>query len=156
MTIQEVSNIIHNYISQTFTPKFAIIVAHSYGTFYALELVQMNRNLYNKLFLIEPTIKTQEYSKYLEEQYELSRSQITEFKLKNFDLYPSYENLSPKIIVKIHLNLQSSDKNLPQLKSYYSMCNKNIQSSLHLYIDKSHMLHYTVPDTIIYHISQLL
>lgn len=142
-----------------------IIVAHSYGAFYAIQLSQNYPKIFNKILLIDPTAKTQSY-------YDLLVSKIGNMndgilneielcKVNNFENLPDGK-LNSKTIVRIHLNLDSK-KLIEYPKQFNEKCeyfnaitNKNVNSKIVLHFNVSHMIHYTKSDIIIDSIKELV
>ena len=138
------------------------IVAHSHGSFYALSLCETYPDLFCKLLLIDPTTKSEHYLTKLKMDTEgFNEESVESYKVKYFDMLPTGFNLKNKIIVRIHLNLQTTqlidDLNsfLAKINHLNKLVNKNVKSRLVLHADVSHMIHYQIPDVIIDSIKEL-
>jgi hypothetical protein len=124
-----------------------IIVTHSFGSFYAFYLAEKYYTIFNKLFLIEPTIKTANYKNYLKN----CNSTIQQHKYNNFDALPTGLNIKCSVIIWIIININTDsldDSFKCELEYMYKLTNKNIKSKMITHINKSHMLHYDIPDVI--------
>lgn len=127
-------------------------MSHSNGSFYSLFLAITWPKVFNRLVLLDPTIKTENYYKHLLEKEKLD---INLYKLEQFDQLPDHSKLSCQIIVFIHLNLDTKlldkDKLLlfDKIKELGKIVNKNVKSRLCLHVDVSHMIHYKIPGVVI-------
>mgnify|MGYP001243237282 CR=1 FL=1 len=149
--IPEIANKLYNNIKSSI-PKMGkiIIVAHSYGAFYALSLAQSNHEHIYGILLLDPIVKSDEYKNYLAK----SNSPIQLEKLKNFDSIPNPIPLKNKIIVKICLKV---DDDIYEKTQYFDkLTRNNINSDILVYPNRSHMLHYDMHDKIISIIKQLM
>lgn len=127
------------------------LVTHSNGSFYALKLAENYPNIFNKLFLIDPTIKTPEYLEYLKNFPEdlVECSQVV-----NFEDLPTGINFQPKVIVRIHFDY---DEDYTSIIPYYNrLTNKNTKSRLILHYGIGHMIHWKIPHVIIDSIKELI
>jgi pimeloyl-ACP methyl ester carboxylesterase len=148
--VQDICQEIDDSMS-TFHETKIIVVAHSYGAFYAIGLSRLNKFRYNKLLLIEPTLKTEEYQIYLTEKYAKTPNEIDKYKIENFDTFPDYRDLTSNIIIIVHINVKIREEHetVSKIERCNQLCNKNAKSLLCLHVNKGHMLHHTVPDKII-------
>lgn len=125
-----------------------LIVAHSNGSFYAFGLAEKYPQIFNKILLLDPTIKTFKYREKLELLREADK--IMSYKLENFDILPSGLDLANAIIVRIHVNLNLDaliiDKE--KLLIINKITNKNTKSRFVLHIGMGHMIHWMQPDKI--------
>jgi pimeloyl-ACP methyl ester carboxylesterase len=132
-----------------------IIVAHSFGAFYALSMAKLYPQRIHALLLLDPTAKTESYRNYLIND----GSTVQIAKLKNFDDLPDPIPLNSKIIVKVYLNIDLSERNdsLNDKLSYFNKFTKvNINSDIIVSPNRSHMLHYDMPDKFIAVVRQLI
>lgn len=130
-----------------------VIVAHSYGCFYALYLAEKLKHV--KLVLIEPVIKSPSYFDYLiEKSLGETEEGIEKHKIKNYDTLPDGKLLSSQVILRVHVNINNAE--IPNIKEYNALTSKNIKSQLVIHYKKSHMIHYTQPDLIFTSIQQML
>ena len=105
-----------------------IIVANSYGCFYAQQLAFINGNI-KGILLLDPTIKCERYLKELEIKTETDDPNINE-KIKNFDKLPENLSFEFKLIINVHFCF---NENLStNVKYFLSICNKNINSSIEI------------------------
>jgi predicted esterase len=132
-----------------------IIVAHSYGGFIGLYLSETYFRIFKKLFLIDPSVKSDDFLKYLM----TDTHELNTYKIKNFDLLPDGLSIKSSVIIRIHFNLNTKDTSYDEFISdvaYFSkLVNKNTKSRLVLHANKSHMIHYSIPDTIFDAIQEL-
>lgn len=121
-----------------------ILVTHSIGSLYAVKLAELYPDIFKKLLLIDPTIKTPKYHAYL----------MNENRLVHYDDLPEGLNLPAKVIVRIHFdyNLEST-YNIPY---YNKMTNKNVKSRLILHNNIGHMIHWKIPHVIIDSINEMI
>lgn len=135
------------------------IVAHSHGCFNAIYLAKQYPNIFNRILLLDPTVKSESYRTQLVQNCRgYDNTTIEYHKVKNFDLLPD-SKIPAKIIVRIHTNIKTdnlSDGDFGnKLAALYSMINLNAKSRFVVHVDKSHMIHYDVPATIIDSIKEL-
>ncbi len=144
-TIMEMAEEIYTDYLEAEDPKTKIvIVAHSYGSFYALALAQFKR--LDGLLFLDPTTKNQSYYNYL-----MRTKQET--KIQMFDDFPIPTPLPQKTILKVFLIYREADERIIQ---YGVMVKNNVFSDLILLVERGHMIHYEVPDKIIHAIRDLI
>lgn len=132
-----------------------IIVAHSFGAFYALSMANLYPKQIHALLLLDPTAKTKSYRNYLIKD----GSDVQMAKLRNFDSLPNSIPLNPKITVKVYLKLDMSEQNdsINDILSYFDKFTKvNINSDIIVCPNRSHMLYYDMPDKFISVVKQLI
>lgn len=112
-----------------------VIIAHSQGCFYAIELAKIYPECFCKLLLIDPTSKDHEYFKLLQNSIE---DPVQKQKLENWDEIPSGLDLSFKVIVYIHLNIKDT---VDKIVYFDQITNKNIKSRLIVHYNVGHMIH---------------
>lgn len=131
-----------------------IIIAHSYGCFYALLLAEKYPKVFNKLLLLDPTVKNNDYLLQLEKAAKgTAEDSIECAKLDRFPSLPSGEGLPSQIIVRVHLNITDDIKKIVSLNS---LTNKNVKSRLTVHYDIGHMIHWSIPNTIIDSVKELI
>ena len=124
---------------------------HSYGSFYCISLAINYPKIFSRIVMLNPSIKTQAYYDYLATK---DQTDINTYKLKHFDELPDHTNIHNKIIISIHVNLDSTKYNEDKLTLFdkmiqlNKMTNKNVKSKLYLYVYVSHMIHYKISDKI--------
>lgn len=121
-----------------------IVVSHSYGCFFALELANTNKRI-KGLVLLDLPIPDENYKKYLEESKQ-------DNKLKHFVLLPKIQQ-NTKLISQVHLII--SLHLLKKSEYFTKLCNQNIHSSIEVH-GTSHMIHIDHTQTIIDRILNLL
>lgn len=133
--------------------KIDLIVTHSYGSFYALDLISKLR--INKILLIEPTIQSPAYYNYLKHVAEDKPvDSIEHYKLQNYNDLPSISNIKPKHIVRVHFNI--NDTPIEHIATLNKITNMNTKSQLIAHYNASHMIHYTKPDFIVQSIDETM
>lgn len=154
--IHEVSVVVFDEIlSKVSKISKIIIVAHSYGAFYAISIAKLYPQRIHALLLLDPTAKTESYRNYLIKD----GSDIQAAKLRNFDALPDSAALNPKIIVKVYLKVDLSEGNDDMIDklSYFDKFTKvNLNSDIIMCPNRSHMLHYDMPDKFITVVKQLV
>ena len=143
-----------------------IIVAHSLGSFYALYLCETYPNIFGKILLIDPAIKSITYHTQLIADAKNKLDDTVEYaKLKNYEYLSDGLTLHNKIIVRIHINLNTkkiiSDPvvcldEISYLNAVNKITNKNTKSRLVVHANVSHMIHYKMPGAIIDAIRELV
>jgi len=132
-----------------------IIIAHSYGAFYALSMAKLYPQRIHALLLLDPTAKTESYRNYLIKD----GTDVQIAKLKNFDDLPDPVPLNSKIIVKVYLKLDLSDWNdstNDKLSYFDKFTRVNLNSDIIICPNRSHMLHYDMSDKFIAVVKQLI
>jgi pimeloyl-ACP methyl ester carboxylesterase len=129
-----------------------ILIVHSYAAFYAISLAKMYKNKYNKIILIDPTVKNDDYLNYL---YEKEDDIFTRYKIENFSLYPDFNNFPQNVIVYAHLNLDTED-NLNKVFDLDKITKMNVKSKLMVHCNVGHMIHYKIPAVIIESIKDII
>lgn len=154
-TIMEVCDEIYYQINQYYGDNISknniMIVSHSYGSFYSFALSNKYPKIFNKLLLIEPTLKTQIYLDYMKKK----NDSHSEWVINNFDSLPSGINIKAGVIVRIHINYTDSYPE-EKLLCMDRITNKNIKSRIMIHPNKSHMLHYDIPGVIIDSIREVI
>ena len=117
-----------------------LLFGHSYGAFYCVDLAIRYPKLFSKVFLIDPTTKTEEYRNYL-----LSKipDKFTKFKLDNFESFPLLDSLPNSTIIRIVF--QGTDK----IAEFDRIIRRNVKSRSQLFLNMSHMIHHKIPHVII-------
>lgn len=123
-----------------------VIVAHSSGSFYAIHLAQMDPKKYVRLLLIDPTVKSENYRKYLIEQFTNTQQLTYLQKLIHFEDLPCC-SVPSKSVVRIHCNFE--DKKVEKIQVLHDLVKLNVKSRLFVHYNASHMVHYKIPDVII-------
>ena len=158
-SVPDVAKEMYNKIvSNDITKTKMIIVTHSYGFFYAVQLAEIDGSMFNKLLLIDPPAKTDRLLSRLKNDAMFTVENSTEYiMVKNFDLLPTGQNLKSKIIARVHLNINTSlPKEMMEKIAYFNrLANKNVKSRLIVHSDVSHMIHYQIPDVIVDSIKDL-
>lgn len=129
-----------------------ILVGHSHGCFYCLRLAEKHPIYYNRLLLLDPTLKNPEYHKYLQEKIS---DNVEEAKLKYFEDLPDGRDLYCTTIIWIHFNV-NSETTPSKIEELYKFTNKNSKSRLMAHYNVSHMIHYKIPSVIINSIKELM
>lgn len=149
--IASIGDTIYNEISVV-TSTSIVIIAPSYGCLYALYLAEIYH--IDKLFLIEPVIKSESYLRKLQDNaVGKDPNSIEVYKVNNYDSLPTGEHIHSRVIVRIHINI---DGEIPNIKELNALTNKNTKSRLIVHHGVSHMIHYTKTDTIYDSITELL
>jgi pimeloyl-ACP methyl ester carboxylesterase len=112
------------------------LVSHSFGAFYAIGLSLAFPTKYNRLLLLNPTLKTNAYREFVIKH----RPEL------DFDELPDGLALQAKTIVRIHHEYPIDEEKISILDG---LTNKNVKSRLVIHPGKGHMLHYQIPATII-------
>ncbi len=102
-------------VDKKFQDTKIIIITHSYGSFFGTQLCIDHPNIYTKLLMLDPTLKTGSYFKYLTDinkEFSNTNKELSEAKLSNFEFLPDFKKLIPKIMVRIHYNYSTNNKNL--------------------------------------------
>lgn len=128
-----------------------VLVAHSIGSFYTLKLSKIDSHLFQKILLIDPTIKTPEYLEYLKS---FSEDPVKEKQVANFDDLPDVNNISTKTVVRIHFDY--NDDMTSKIPYFYKLTNKNAKSRLIMHYKIGHMIHWNIPGVIIDSIKEFL
>lgn len=153
--VPDIADQIYQNIIMNFK-KDIVIVAHSFGAFYAIHLAKTYPNIFTKLLLIDPSIKTTSYHEKLQLNANMYGPKDTEtYKLKNYDSLPIGVDLKSNIIVRVHVALiigLSADK----IFILNKLTNKNVKSRFIVHPNASHMIHYQHPDVIIDSIKELI
>lgn len=139
---------IYKEILQSHSLVKVIIVAHSYGAFYAIRLAEMFPSIIKSLILLDPVVKDENYRKYLLDQDD----DMSKGKLAIYHDLPTGDKLHPRIIIKICLPV--TDSVLTKLDYFHPMTNKNIMSEIVVIPEVDHMIHYHQPQKIIFYIKQ--
>lgn len=113
-------------------------VGHSFGCFNCLRLAELYPNAFERLLLIDPTVKSEPYYAYLKETNSVD-------KLNYWDDIPDMQHLKNKVIVRVHLNVLEGIAHLQELSV---LTNKNIKSRLMVHYNVGHMIHYKIPEVI--------
>jgi pimeloyl-ACP methyl ester carboxylesterase len=157
--IREIKNLMETEI---------LIVSHSRGSFNALDLAKTNPKVFNKLLLIDPTIKNSSYKQELSKGINNIEKSIVdiihEYMLKTFDSLPEVTDLKPNIIIQTYINFNTQLMSHPEyyltlankIKLLNKITNKNTKSKIIIQPDIGHMIHYFIPDKIINSINELL
>ena len=148
-SISEIANEIYIKLEQLIKTKI-ILVGHSHGAFYCLRLAELYPVVFSQLILLDPTVKNDNYLNFLKSKDDI----ITQAKLKHFDDLPSGNNLKSSIIIRIHINIDSTLIN--DIKELDVLVNKNTKSRLIVHYNVTHMIHYKIPHTIIDSIRELI
>lgn len=152
--ISETSEQIYDQLNQLLTTKITL-VAHSQGSFYAICLSELYPNIFGKLLLIDPTVKRTEYLELLKDAAEgLPEDSTERYKVKNFDELPTGETLSPKIIVRIHLNF--IEESMSKISYLNKLTNKNAKSRFIIHYNIGHMIHWVIPHVIMDSIKKII
>ena len=143
-----------------------IIVAHSLGSFCALYLCETYPNIFGKIFLIDPAIKSSTYHTQLIADAKDKLDDTVEYaNLQNYKYLSDGLSLHNKIIVRIHININTkkmiSDpalclEEISYLETVNKITNKNTKSRLVVHANVSHMIHYKMPGAIIDAIRELV
>ena len=151
-SITEISNMIISnidIINDKILKTAIVVVGHSFGGFYAMKLSAIYHNLFNKILLIDPCVKTESYCEYLK---------TTENRFSDLSDFPGsltdHTNIHNKTIVVIHFNYV--EDNIDKILFYSKLTNKNTKSKLILHNDVGHMIHWLIPGTIIQSINELI
>lgn len=154
-SIATVGDEIHTYILHR-QIQSVIIVAHSQGSFYALYLAQKDPRLSHKLLLLDPTLKSTVYLEELQAKALGHSSESVEVaKVRYFEDLPTGLEISPSVIIYIHLNV-TSNQDFPKIESLSKLTKKNVKSRLMVHWDVSHMLHLRIPGVILDSIRELI
>ena len=161
-TIAHISEKLMENLDESILKTKIIIVAHSYGCFNAIYLCETYPNIFGRILLIEPTIKSETYKKILADHAGTNINSVEYAKFLNYDLLPNGFNISDKVILIIHANIVNKEQIVENQCEYNDkitnlekLLNNNIKSKLVQHINKSHMLHYKIPDIIIKSIKEL-
>ena len=133
-----------------------IIVSHSYGSFYAMNLCILYPIIFIKMLLIEPCIKSDDYKNYLES---MEQTDEIKYRLKTFETLPNHLDIHNKITVRICINVDNKSNDqitMTKIKSLGKICNKNLKSHLLIVYNSSHMIHYKRPEIIIDYIKDII
>lgn len=136
------------------------VVCHSYGAFYGLNLCEINPDIFGRLVLIDPTVKNDDYFNKLRlaEEKVSDESSVEFCKFKNFDTLPTGFNIKNSVIIRIHLNVDTSkspEKVFNKMIHLEKLTKKNTKSRLIVHCNVSHMLHYIIGPTIINSIKEI-
>ncbi len=139
-------------INSLVNTKHVVVVAHSYGCFYALRYAELYPT--TALILLDPPPKTDLYKTYLKSNMNL----LDECKLEHFDKLPDGANISNNVAISVHVSGDSESKDsLFDKISYFSKLTKNnSRSNLIVHYDTSHMIHYTRSANVIENINRYL
>lgn len=137
-----------------------ILVGHSLGTVYAIQLATRWPSHFQRLLLLEPVIPGPGYLAKLKEQAAADPTDtVLAAKVANHDSLPNGLKLDNNTIVRIHINLGSeghADSTTSNLEHLYQMVNHNARSRLVVHYKVGHMIHYAVPHIVIDAIRELL
>lgn len=121
-----------------------IVVSHSYGSFYAIDLVNSYHKLNIILIMLEPCLKTDYFLTYLKS---LQPDEVNQWKIDNFNSYPDHHNIPKQCVVKVHLNFDGN--NLEEIYEINNITKVNMKSRLMIHAHIGHMIHYKIPHVII-------
>lgn len=153
MRVIDVVKNIYDHLQSLIHTNFTIIT-HSIGSFYGMSLV-INHNIFTKLIMLDPTIKSIHYLEGIKKRLDKNPNNIPdvmEMLINNYDMLPTFDQISKKVIVRVHLNMKSSkDTNVffNRIICLDKLIKQNMKSRLCLHVDVSHMIHYKIPHVII-------
>lgn len=132
-----------------------ILVGHSLGATYVIQLATKWPGHFQRILLLEPVIPGFGYLEKLKEQAAANpQDPVLAAKVTNHDFLPDGLKLDNNIMVRIHVNLGSEGQ--PDLEHLYQMVNHNARSRLVVHYNIGHMIHYAVPHVVIDAIRELL
>lgn len=153
----EIASIIYEYITSIKQYKKIVVVAHSFGIFYAIHLSNIisysNESLEFipdvRMLAIDPTIKNETYYNFLASNTE---DNLHKHKLENYDKLPDIVDIHNSTILYSHCVVRGSvfddqiklDKYLRITKA----ASKNTKSRATFHYKYSHMIHYQHPELI--------
>ena len=144
--IFDVSDEIFKLIKDLINTKI-ICITHSYGSFYAMSMSIQHPKLFDKIIMLDPTLKTTKYFEYLKT---LDHNDINQYKIDNFDIiYPNHLDIPKNVIMKIHFNINTNTNANMKLKELDKITKQNTKSRLMVHVDVGHMIHYKIPHIII-------
>lgn len=157
----EITNEIYDILNNNFDTKSKfLIVSHSYGNFFTTLLVRKWPKKFNKILLLDPTIKSESYYSYLknrlkETDIKNKDYELINYKINNFDDFPECNPFKNNVIVVIYLSLEDKEYFYNKVKNLLKITNGNIKSRL-IINNSGHMLHYKNPALIINSIYELI
>lgn len=157
----EINNKIYDILNNNFDIKSKfLIVSHSYGNFFTTSLVKKWPKKFNKILLLDPTIKSESYYSYLknklkETDIESKDYESLNYKINNFDDFPECNPFKNNVIVVIYLSLEDKEYFYNKVKKLLKITNGNIKSRL-IINNPGHILHYKNPALIINSIYELI
>lgn len=148
-SVPELSNEIHEKLSLHAENSKKIVLAHSYGCFYAISLA-INHDKTYRLLLLDPTIKTLDYYEMIKNRA-IDNDLVSISKYENYSLLPNYSDIKSKTIIIIHL----ANKNiLEKISVLIDATKKNIKSRL-MIEHCSHMVHWDIPERVCISVDEL-
>ena len=100
---QVCNNVITAYNQLNLRDRSVIIVGHSLGCMYAIQLALVDPNRFAKLLLLEPVIKDNAYLDELRTKMDVNDN-VSIAKVRHYEDLPDGRTLRSSIIVRIHLN----------------------------------------------------
>ena len=177
--IDDICIYVMDQIRTIFKLKRILLVAHSFGSFYALRFAELYENSVKGILLIDPTCKNERYLLSLKSKLDeykkiinlndsdkvnihqiLQYKQIIEFKIDNFSSYPD-KITNHNIYITIVLNNDNSIYFIEKERYFNKFIKNDINHSKYsykivTYDNLSHMIHYKRPHDIIKEIKLLL
>lgn len=154
----KVCEAINNSIDPITIPKTNItIVAHSQGCFYAIRLAELYPDIYTKLLLLDPVMRDAPYLEQIKGSALTAKPDSVEVaKFLLYDDLPDENCLRAKIIVRVHLNVETDNEYLMNRLEYFNkLTNRNDKSRIVVHLKVGHMIHYSIPHVVIEAIREL-
>jgi pimeloyl-ACP methyl ester carboxylesterase len=157
--IEETCKDINNKIEALIVDKNVIIVAHSFGAFFAFGYSEYCHKNLTGVILIDPTCKLDSYKSYLVEKTNIvendDKYKVRKYWLENFESLPALPKYKPKVKVIVHIPIKEN-KNIDKVMFFEKAVALNMQSQIVVHPNKSHMLHYQMSDRFIHIINILI
>jgi len=130
--------------------ELSLVVAHSYGCFFAMDMVSQSPSRVKAVMLLDPVVKDESYRASLAVRTTEEDPNVAH-KLKHWDDIPDASVFSSnskfnKVVFRVHLILCSDLSR--KLEHFLPTCKANVKSGVEIHAS-DHMIHYSLPHMVI-------
>lgn len=137
-----------------------IVIAHSFGSFYALKLYQLNKLLIKGIILLDPVVLNEKYIEKITNELKSLDEELVKTRESNLKLINSIKSttVDNKVIIKIHVRSGEDlmERFSDNLDYYHNLTKLNVKSQIIFHPNTSHMIFYDKPANILHSIKTLI